>query len=236
MIDMCPWINIIYPSYYSFIPMKSKLTIILNIFSIHLIYNNLIVLNYFEIQLFKNYIENDFLNAAFFGSFLSTLYAIYMWFMFKQYHYNEWLDNNKKRHKKSNLNTYLNKNELDSASYYHNSIKLLKNEIVSFKTIKSAEETKELEKKDKQNKFHSNFNYTRKDSVFRKAYSFFNEASIEIKNKIIEKSKIFDLKDKFTETRLNQKIINESFIKKIDWPNEIKFNKLKNLAGNYGFI
>ena len=36
MIDMCPWINIMYPSYYSFIPMKSKLTIILNIFSIHL--------------------------------------------------------------------------------------------------------------------------------------------------------------------------------------------------------
>jgi hypothetical protein len=53
--------------------------------------------------------------------------------------------------------------------------------------------------------------------VFQKAYSFLNEASNEIKKNVIQKSKIFNLKDSFLETRLNQKIIYQSYVKKIDW-------------------
>ena len=53
--------------------------------------------------------------------------------------------------------------------------------------------------------------------MFQKAYAFFNEVSNEIKGIVTEKSKVFDLKDKFFTTRLNQKITNESYLQKIDW-------------------
>lgn len=74
-----------------------------------------------------------------------------------------------------------------------------------------------------------NVNYPRRDSVLQKAYSFFNEVSNDIKSNIMEKSKIFNLKEAFNATRLNQKIVNESYIKKIVWIEEKndKITKLK---------
>lgn len=138
--DMCPWISIMYPSYYSFITTTSKLNIILHIICFHIIFNDIFYCNHFNLELIRHYFAENSYVVGFIGSLSSTTFGIILWRLYKKYHRDEWHAASKQKHELSTvkLDPCLNKKELDPALYFHNSIKVLKNEIGNFKASKLA--------------------------------------------------------------------------------------------------
>lgn len=146
LMDMCPWVSVYFPNYYSDIPRYAKCQLILLMISLFTL------IDYFAIE-YKIYfrlskITSDKIEQlsilAGVSAFLSVLLTILIWFVFKKLYHIAWLYGQNRKCSKLAPNKFksnLNKN------FFEDDFEKLIKEIINIKKLEINElETKNLDK------------------------------------------------------------------------------------------
>lgn len=99
LIDMCPWLGVYFPRYYSDIPGYAKCQLILFLISCFTLLDYFVIEKKIHEKLSKITSDKSDQNAilAWLSSFLFVLFAIALWFLFKKLYHICWLfDQNRK--------------------------------------------------------------------------------------------------------------------------------------------
>ncbi|CAF0949566.1 unnamed protein product [Brachionus calyciflorus] len=112
LIDMCPWLSVYFPKYYSDIPRYAKCQLMLFLLVCFTLMNNYSIQRRFYAKLFK-ISSNKFDQLIMLSSIIalfSVLISIVLWILLRYFYHQSWIYEQNSKYLKSNLNELINKN------------------------------------------------------------------------------------------------------------------------------